>query len=292
MDRSSVQNRTSRLPTAPRAVRWPGRALLVEASISGRNFARDLTASLIGACEPRLQLIRAHQERIADYAAALRSGRCMPIGSPGFVRACMGIAGIEKPEWQSRPRSLASHMKCRPLRVTVDAALGWTRPVFIAPVVGRPFQAFVLPGDTDDMTDWDRTQFELLWNLPQDEPVLVCRDLPIVAEWRYYLLNGRVLGYAPVEPSGQAQKPEAEDVSSIIAAAPQEGALALDIAVLTDGTAVLSSVLDAWEAEYYPFGQYRPRPLAYLQFLWWRWSEMLDSACPIDEAVGLQARPA
>jgi hypothetical protein len=194
------------------------RALLVEHSIAGEHFAKDLAMSLHGMSEPGFSLIKAQQDRLSEHAAVLRAGSCVPIGSAEFLRACMRAAGIVEPYWQRRPKSMASHMRPQSLCVTINT------------------------------------------------------------EWRYYVLNGTILGYAPNQPLGQACPPQPGEVGSIIAAAPRRGAFALDVAVMHDGSVALSSVLDAWMADYYPFGRWRPGPLEYLQFLWWRWSELLEAS--------------
>jgi hypothetical protein len=271
---------------------WPS-ALLVENSIAGQCFARDLAAHAPSdTAELRPRLIKAEKSRLAEHAVSLRCGTCMPIGSPAFMRACLRAAGIAEPSWESCPRSLTPYMPYA--RVTARTALKWTRPVYIRPAEGTPYEAFVLRRAADEMTPWDNAQFERFLDLPGSHSVWVCAELPIASEWCYYVLNGAVLGYAPVDLTGEREQPELGEISSIIAAVPDQGAFALDVAVLKDGSATLLRVLDAWKAEYYPFGSCRPDPLEYLQFLAWRWREMLDSArrAFIDQLTGNSAQAA
>jgi len=213
--------------------------------------------------------------RVHEHASALRAGMCLPVGSPEFVRACMRAAGIDEPNWNCYPRELASHLAGHPRKVSAAAALQWTRPAFIRPARGSAFRAFVLREELQAMDRWEKTQLLRLLRLPGTAAVWVSRVLPIVAEWRYYVLNGEVVGYAPSGPVSRDKSPAIGEVSSMIAAAPSEGAFALDVGVLRDGSTSLLRVRDAWAVEWYPFAPEAPDPLAFLHFLWARWSEML-----------------
>jgi hypothetical protein len=212
--------------------------------------------------------------RVQEHAGALRAGICLPVGSAGFVRACMRAAGIDEPRWDCYPRALTDHMLGHPRRVSVGVALQWDKPVFVKPVFGSPFHAFVLRTSRDESSSWENAQLERLLDLPRGATVWVSHVLPIAAQWRYYVLNGEVIGYAPCTPAAHTTAPSIEEVSSIVAAAPKKGAFALDVAVLRDGATSLLCVRDAWAVEWYP-GSEAPRPLAFLHFLWIRWSSLL-----------------
>jgi len=213
--------------------------------------------------------------RVHEHAGALRAGICLPLGSSDFVRACMRAAGIDEPRWNCYPRALLPHMLAHPRKVTASAALQWAKPVFVKPAHESLFRAFVLREDLNAMTRWDKAQLERLLTLPRADPVWVSQALPIAAEWRYYILNGEVIGYTPTRPVDPIRTPGLEEVSSIIAAAPPQGAFALDVAVLKDGRTTLLCARDAWSIEWYPFASEAPDPLPFLNFLWARWSELL-----------------
>lgn len=167
-----------------------------------------------------------------------------------------------------------------PRLATANNALRWSKPVFVKPAHGKPFRGFVLQADRNSMNDAATQQLERLLELPANELVWVSAALTIASSWRYYVLHGEVIGFAPFEPPGKMPPtfPEVEELSAIVAAIPKDAAYALDMAVLEDGQTTLLCVRDGWALELFPFGADRPRALDYLRLLWARWADLVTAA--------------
>lgn len=214
------------------------------------------------------------------HVPELRGGTCMPVGSAEFVRACMQHAGISDPKWTVYPRELGGHMLQHPRRMTAASALRARKPIFVKPDQGKPFRAFVLHADRSKMTDHANVQLERLLELPPATRVWTAEALNLVSEWRYYVMNGEVIGFARFLPANSQLLPcpLLEEISTVIAAIPNDAAYALDVGVLETGETTVTAVRDAWALELVAVGDHRPDTLDYLKLLWTRWSSLILEA--------------
>jgi hypothetical protein len=263
--------------SAPAPMRVPSlRTLLIEDpdGIEGATAARAVHANGL-----QIELVKARTSECQKFAPLLRAGICMPVGSPAFIRACMGLAGIQEPKWTCYPRELSGHMLQEPRRMTVEAALAGPRPIFLKPVFGRPFTGFILRPD-GQMDASAQRQLDAMQQLSAGTSIWSARALAVASEWRYYVLYGEVIGFAHYFPLADAAraKPEIEEISTIIAAIPHDAAYALDVAVLESGESTVIGVRDAWALELVGEGAQRPEAIDYLRLLWTRWAELILEA--------------
>lgn len=233
-------------------------------------------AKALRAAKLPVQILRGSTANLRAHSDLLRSGACAPVGNAEFLRAAMRATGIQEPIWTCYPRALAAHMLQQPRRTPASRALASTQPLFVKPVSGKPFKGFVLRQDRDSLDAFARQQLERLLDRPRSELVWIAAPLRIVSEWRYYVLEGEVVGFSRARPSDGAglPTPQLEDVSGTIAALPSDCAYALDVAVLDTGQVTVLGARDAWALELIPFGAQPPAVLDYLKMLWLRWSAL------------------
>lgn len=228
-----------------------------------------------------VQVLRARPDELAQHARALRSGGCLPVGTPAFMRLAIQLARLPEPDWTCWPSSLDAYMLNHPRRVTAASALRMRRPLVIQPLASDQFKAFVLADSMCRMTPDDLEHLRRLQRLPASEPVLVRPALELAAEWRYYVLHGEVVGFAPCQPGTSASAcPDLEDVSAIIAATPGDAAYAIDVGLLRGGGSTLLRVHDPLRVELIPLGPNRPTALSFLRMQWTRWLELVRTPVP------------
>ncbi len=262
---------------APAPIRVPSlRLLLLEEA--GCAEAAAVAAAVRTANLP-IKVTTATIRDCIRYGAELRAGIGMPVGSADYVRACMSLAGITEPKWACYPRELGRYMLQEPRRVQAAIALAGRRPVFLKPVTGKAFNAFVLRAEADlDAAGLEHLRaFQLL---SPSTPVWSAKALAIASEWRYYVLYGEVVGFARYAPIGTGQfvNPHIADIAAIIAAIPHDAAYAIDVAVLEHGECTVIALRDAWALQLLAGGANAPEPLDYLKLLWARWSQLVVEA--------------
>lgn len=262
----------------PSAIQSPAlRELLLQEPRTIEGLA--ITKAILAARLP-IDIRYARIDATGQHVASLRAGISLPVGTPEFLRACMRHAGVDEPKWSQYPRELAAHLVQNPRRVTVAGALRAPKPVFIKPAALKPFQAFVLRSEVDQMESAARKQLDRLLELPPTTKVWIAQALAIQSEWRYYVLFGDVIGFARFNPVGQAALPcpLLEDVSAVIATIPNDAPYGLDVAVLETGEITVTALRDAWGLQLVPVGDHSPTGLDFLRLLWTRWASLvLDS---------------
>ena len=222
--------------------------LLLEktARIIGSNKIR----MSIRACDENKRISYAHvnPNELDDHKDALLSGAAMPIGSVAFVRAAMAIAKIDDPHLSPYPESLNGLLK---RSVTLKEAGSVTGRKFVKPLETKIFNGFVFDAKVDpcDMSNHDRKQFGEFMAMPAQAKVWVSEPIKIASEWRYYVLDGEILGCARYDfKKEDAKRPNIEDVKKAAKLAYSElgHAFALDIGITDGGEMILVEVNDAW----------------------------------------------
>jgi len=265
-----------RAPWGPAPARKPT-GLLVQEPACPESTAAVLAAESVS---PRLLLTRSSAENVARYTARLRTGAWLPVGSPDFVHRCMGTAGFSEPIWNPYPSPLTSHLVHRPLLTTAIAVLRHPLTIFVKPASGHAFRGFVLPGDRASMAEDARLQMDKLLDLAPTTPVWAAEPLDIAAEWRCYVLAGKVVGVSMIksdDPVAEDNLP-VEEISEVLAMAPAEAAYAVDVAVLENGESTVLCLRDALGLEFVASGQDAPGPVEFIRMLWQRWREISAAA--------------
>lgn len=240
-------------------------------------------AALLGS----IPVLRVQAGAIADHARALSSRSALPVGSVEYLAEAMRVAGIRAPEPVSYPPALSWMLRRVVSRHPVGALrAAWAArgPAFVKPVQTKLFTGFVVdPGRVDaDYSEHDREQLRALASLPEHCEVWVSEPVAWLSEWRYYVLDGTILGVARYDPEGadDAPAPDAEVVRQAVQAmaATDGGGLrsfGLDIGVLADGRTALVECNDAWALGLYGRSV---EPRQYLQMLWARWQQLHAAA--------------
>lgn len=184
--------------------------------------------------------------------------RAIPVGTIEFCRAWMARCGIPEPEPIDYPESLRPFLGRNVTRSGSYALAPYG--AWVKPVRTKAWDAHVkAPG------------------LPHpDGEVWVSEPLQIVAEWRVYVQDGRVLGNGRYD-DGEDDTLEfcRATVANMVAAyessdeAPR--AYALDAALTHDMSTVLIEVTDAWAIGYYKGSC---SPTRYAELLVSRWREI------------------
>lgn len=228
-----------------------------------------------------VQVLRARPDELARHARTLRTGGCLPVGTPAFMRLAIQLARLPEPDWTCWPSRLDAYMLNQPKRVTAASALRMRRPLVVRPLASDRFKAFLLADSVRRMSPDDLEHLRRLQQLPASEPVLVSPALELAAEWRYYVLHGEVVGFAPCHPGMRASAcPDLEDVSAIVAATPGDAAYAIDVGLLRAGGSTLLRVHDPLRVELLAVGGDRPTPLSFLRMQWTRWLELVRGGTP------------
>lgn len=203
------------------------------------------------------------------------------MGTPAFTRLAIQVAGVPEPDWMFWPSGLDAFMLIQPKRVTAASALRMRRPLVVKPLACDQFKAFLLADSVRRMTPEDLEHMRRLQQLPPSEPVLVSPALELAAEWRYYVLHGEVVGFAPCHAgTSTSASPDLEDVSAIVAATPGDAAYAIDVGLLRAGGSVLLRVHDPLRMELIPIGSDRPSALSFLRMQWTRWLGLVRCTAP------------
>lgn len=106
--------------------------------------------------------------------------------------------------------------------------------------------------------------------LPFDFPVWISEDVAFKAEWRVFVLEGKILDVRPYKGAYHQLKYDASIVDRAVAAwKTSPCAYALDIGVTADGRTLVVEVNDG-----YAVGNYGLMPISASQFLEARWQEL------------------
>ena len=158
-------------------------------------------------------------------------------------------------------------------------------PKSLTPWFGRIIQMYPTYDEAPNFTwvkpyatkDWD-AHLKTSFTTPQDGWVWSSEPLNLQAEWRVYVINGKIVGV------GRYDDNEGEIDESIIMSDVQEmvrvytssgqapSAYALDVALTNYGQVVLVEVTDAWAIGYYKGTCSAPD---YLRLLDTRWQEII-----------------
>lgn len=188
-----------------------------------------------------------------------------PVGTVEFCRAWMRATGVREPEPTDYPDCLQAALGRVVRRTTFgQAAIGsWVKPQST-----KAWDAHVKNSDLEHPAE------ELVW----DSPVIHEQDW--LAEWRVYVLAGRIVGVGRYD--GNPRDDLAFDVVVVSAwvdtytlSRTSPLGYALDVALMADGRTILVEVTDGWAVGYYK-GSCTPTDYALL--LASRWREIVHSS--------------
>jgi len=185
-----------------------------------------------------------------------------PVGTVEFVKACLKRHGLKVPAAMSYPDCLREFL-CR--NIAAGEARDARPDQFIKPLLRvKAFTGSIKGNLTEIVNEGCR-----VW---MSDPVA------FVAEYRYYIVNGRIVGRGRYDDLDGDTDVDPVVVERAVAIMTEDGApagYALDFGVLDDGRTALVEMNDGWA-----LGLYRGsvRPCDYAQLLYARWIEILSSA--------------
>lgn len=221
-----------------------------------------------------IPLVTARLEELIGHGNALRAG-WMPVGSVEFVRSAMRKADVIEPGSMSYPQAIEHLLRRNVHMVRAGSVLGtW----FIKPCTTKAFNGFVFDtmSEPEEYDDHDREQYAAFVALPPDTLVWQSEVVRFASEWRYYVLEGKVVGSARYDQLGEegAPSPDQTVVAEAVQAMADSGAPAaysLDLGVLEGGETALVEANDAWALGCY--GRC-VAPRDYLAMLAARWEQL------------------
>ena len=186
------------------------------------------------------------------------------IAAPG--RAVTPIGSVE---WT---RAYAVWFSVRLLEVPTYPAALWEwmgRNIRTASFCDVQPHEFVKPVTCKAFTGGIRS--ELTESAAPGEWCWVSEPVQFVAEWRCYILHGKVATWAQYGEGDDAE-PDLAQVADMLAAWPGPAGWALDVGRLADGRQVLVEVNDGWALGLYKGAD----PAAYLAVIAARWEEIAN----------------
>ncbi|WP_371438302.1 ATP-grasp domain-containing protein, partial [Polaromonas sp.] len=242
------------------------------------------TRAVLGVCVSRdIQVTRANLEELPVHAPSLRAGSALPVGSVEYLRQAMDVAGLTEPENLSYHPSVRPFLR-RPIHNWLAGelrAIPIPRPIFVKPAQTKLFTGFVLvPGQAAESYSLaDQEAFHAYLSAPDEQVLWTSPNMPFVSEWRYYVMDGAVLGASRYDPDGSDNAPEPDPtvvqqaVQAAWTALNHPFALDMGVHAATGKTAVVE-LNDAWAIGLWGADARAPRPADYTSFLWARWLHM------------------
>jgi hypothetical protein len=224
-----------------------------------------------------IKVTNANIDGLQDHQSILGMG-AVPVGSVEFVRRAMELAGIAEPENLSYPLGCEPYTKRQIWSSTAGRALNMTGARFIKSAQTKVFTGFLLDSDCGAMglNNHDQFQYNALCKLMPEAPVWVSEPVQWVSEYRYYVMDSRIIGHARYDQdeSDTVPEPDIGVVHQCIADLAIEHPYALDMGVLASGDTALVEVNDTWAIGLYGGAM---KPYDYVRFLAARWNNLLST---------------
>ncbi|MDD4965303.1 MAG: ATP-grasp domain-containing protein [Gallionella sp.] len=229
--------------------------------------------------------VRAHADHLTlasvDEIKTLQKSGWMPVGSVEFCLAAMIHQEVDPSFVSSYPKPLQGFLHRKIWLDTVAGVIANGRRVFVKPSRRQKlFTGFVWPDeDGQEIALKDLQELEVLWC---SEPV------NFVQEWRFYVMNGEVLGAGRYDDSDE----EVPDMEARLHRAAREmvkqyrdapAGYSIDIGVLDTGQVALVEVNDGWGS----LGFYKGSCSLseYFNLLVARWDEIVGPFVAEDDLV-------
>lgn len=180
----------------------------------------------------------------------------VPVGSVEFVRRYAELNDIVLPQLPTYPAALHPYLG---------------RRVWRCKYADVPADAFCKPLRTKAFTGGIRST--ITEAVPDEELVAASEPVVFGAEFRFYILHGRIVGHSRYDAGDDIAEPDRAIVEQMVrdyADAPC--GYALDVGIC-GGKNYLVEVNDGWSLGYYRWGDMKPR--AYIDMITARWQQIL-----------------
>lgn len=244
---------------------------------SGTNYSDLLVISQVAMLE-NIQTVNVKLGGIAEHERLLTSEAelWVPVGSVEFVREAMLVAGIKEPENLSYPEPLMKYLGRSVRKGSLNQI---SEPCFIKPQATKLFTGFVYDPakEVDQYSEHDIEQLMALTEPNAQKDLWISEPVSWAAEFRFYILNGKVAGFGRYDDNEEELiPPDIKVVNQMLDAWRDSGTLpaacSIDVGVLSDGGGTtLVECNDAWALGYYKGSL---KPVDYAQMLASRWLEL------------------
>ena len=181
----------------------------------------------------------------------------IPIGSVEFANKYCLLYNIALPKNISYPMELVSFLK----RKIKQGAFG-----------GADDNEFVKPIKTTLFTG--ALKKEITESVDDDEPVWISDTVEFIAEFRCYVIEGKLVGYQRYDDTDEEVDFDVDTVNSMIEQYTlQPIGYSIDVGIV-NGETVLVEANDGWSLGYYPWGNMTTEK--YVELITKRWNQILE----------------
>ena len=203
--------------------------------------------------------LRSYDDLLLSYNA-LKSTQntelIVPIGSVEFVKRYCSLNDITLPDNISYPTELTRFLN----RDVWSGVYGEVKE-----------NEFCKPKNTKSFTGGIRRDIEEVVN--PEEPVWISDKVSFYAEWRFYILNKKILGYSRYDSGDNEAQPNVKTVEEMISLyLSSPVGYSIDVGYV-DGKTTLVEVNDGWSLGYYRWGNMKGED--YIKLITERWKEIL-----------------
>ena len=180
----------------------------------------------------------------------------IPVGSVEFVKKYCLLNDITLPDNISYPSELKEFLN---------------REVWSGTYNEVKMEQFCKPKNTKSFTGGIRADIEE--QVKDNEPVWISDKVCFSSEWRFYILNKKILGYSRYDSGDNEQQPNVkavEEMISLYLSSPV--GYCLDVGVV-DGKTTLVEANDGWSLGYYRWGNMKGED--YIKLITARWLEIV-----------------
>jgi hypothetical protein len=214
------------------------------------------------ACRDERNLFAAtdHQRTVITYdelVPVADPSATVPVGSVEFVRRYADLNRIRLPDSDTYPESLRWALRRPVQRCTFSAV---PPGFFCKPLRTKAFTGGIAAGISE--------------TVDPSEPVWCSPPIQLLAEFRTYIISGRVVGSSRYDDGDNEAELEMDFVHRMIAAySDAPVGYALDVGI-TDAGSLLVEANDGWALGYYRWGNMNGSD--YIKLLTERWMEIVD----------------
>lgn len=192
-----------------------------------------------------------------ENLSTFSSKNYVPVGTVEYVEKYCRLNGIKLPDNISYPPALKKYLKRNIVKSTFEEA---------------PDNYFVKPQKTKLFTGGIKNQIPE--KVDGSTPVWVSEPIDFIAEYRYYINRGKVVGHSRYDGNDDCDiEPSFEYVMQIVHDYINSPiAYAIDIGITSDRESMLIEVNDGWSLGLYPWGTMTD--FAYVELITNRWKQI------------------
>ena len=216
---------------------------------------RTVVQAVAIADKDEYKIIRTDISDLESYSEELKTAT--PIGSVEFVRKAMEVAGIKEPKINPYPITDEKYLHRKVKKRAVEKSFYRCFIGFVKPTILKEFSGFVYDSSnknvTDDYINEQRLQlFKSDLESMKKYYVWTSDIVDFLAEWRYYIRNKKIVGYARYDDNEEEiQEPDISLIKEYISKLKIRHPYVLDFGILSTGETALVEYNDFWSLGLY-----------------------------------------